>query len=260
MSSESVPQNPKRGFGRGVVVALVVVILVLAGGMGYLLYKDNNTINSKDQTITLLKSELASKDNMTSSLNSTISSLETQKATISSELSSANQSKITLEDQIDSLSGSLSSDNSTIANLQVQLNHDNSTIASLNTQMGVLNSQIADLTNQVNNLDSIVNLNNVTTEVYDYTVSQPAGSYSAFALNIPYAGYIEIQVQSSTSSSTYAALDWSGYGITYFNSITTGQSGTAYFPVLPGSSVTAEVGNSNLINGATETVTINYFY
>jgi hypothetical protein len=61
------------------------------------------------------------------------------------------------------------------------------------------------------------------------------------------------------SSNTYVEVIWSSHGIDYSNKITIGTSGTAYFPVLP-SNVEVRVGNTNLINGATETVTVTYYY
>ncbi len=267
MSAQSEQKQGKKGVGFGVVIALVVVIIVLAGGMGYLLYNDNNTINAKIQTITAMNSIIASKNNMTSSLNSTISSLNSQKANLISELNSANQSKASLEAQISSLSNLLYSDNSTIVTLNTQigslrnqLSIDNATIVSLNTQIGSLNTQIANLTNQLNYFESITSLSQNNYEVNDYTISQGAGSSDYWTLNMQYAGYIEVIVQSSTTSNTYAYVKWSGYGINYDNSITVGQSGQAYFPVLPNSGVEVGVGNSNLFNGATETVTIIYYY
>lgn len=267
MSAQSEQKQGKKGVGFGVVIALVVVIIILAGSMGYLLYNDNNTINAKTQIITAMNSIIASKNNMTSSLNSTISSLNSQKTNLISELNSANQSKASLEAQLSSLSNLLYSDNSTIVTLNTQigslrnqLSVYNATIVSLNTQIGSLNTQIANLTNQVNYLNGITSLSIDTYELSDYTVSQAAGYYTYWTLSLNYAGYIEIIVQSSTSTNTYAIVKWSGYGISYDKSITTGQSGTAYFPVLPSSSVVVGVGNSDLINGATETITVIYYY
>jgi hypothetical protein len=96
--------------------------------------------------------------------------------------------------------------------------------------------------------------------VNDQTVSQPAGSYTYWIFSANYAGYVVVSVQSSTTSNTYVGVSWSSYGVNYKNTITVGVSGTAVFPVLPTSSVEVVVGNSNLFTGATETVSITYWY
>jgi predicted PurR-regulated permease PerM len=128
------------------------------------------------------------------------------------------------------------------------------TIASLNSQIDLLNSQMA-------NSNDIVNLAKSTVWVNSQTISQSASSYTywtpAFSAND--AGYVSVNVQSSTTTNTYVEVIWSADGISYSNTITVGTSGTAVFPVLP-STIEIEVGNTNLINGATETVTITYYY
>jgi hypothetical protein len=120
------------------------------------------------------------------------------------------------------------------------------------------------VSSQNTNLSNIVNLANSTVWVNDATVSQPAGglgtSYTSWSESASYAGYVSITVLSSTTGSTYANVVYSVYGVNYDNPINVGTSGTAYFPVLPSSSITVEVGNKNMVNGATETVTITYHY
>jgi len=120
------------------------------------------------------------------------------------------------------------------------------------------------LQNQNNQLQNIVNLANSTVWVNDQTVSQPAGglgvSYTTWSESASYAGYVSIDVLSSTTSKTFANVVYSAYGVNYNDQVNIGTSGTAYFPVLPSSTLTVEVGNGNLVNGATETVTITYYY
>jgi hypothetical protein len=107
---------------------------------------------------------------------------------------------------------------------------------------------------------SVVNLENTTTLVNDQTVSEPAGSTYDFNFNIQYAGYIEVEVSSSTTSNTYVEVygvynDWpysSGW-------ISVGSGGTVYFPVVPGT-VTVYIGNTNSFSGATQTVSVVYYY
>jgi hypothetical protein len=93
-------------------------------------------------------------------------------------------------------------------------------------------------------------------------VSQPADSYTYWSFNtsnVWYAGYLSVNVSSSTSINTYVQVIYSVHGVNYDNTITVGASGTAVFPVLP-ASIEVRVGNTDLVNGATETVTITYYY
>lgn len=75
----------------------------------------------------------------------------------------------------------------------------------------------------------------------------------------PYAGYVIVRVESSTTENTYVRAIWSSCGVNYDQSITVRARGVAVFPVLPGS-IEIRVGNTNWFSGATETVTIIYFY
>ena len=161
----------------------------------------------------------------------------------------------------------INSKNNTLSSMNNELNSKNSTIQSLNSQIISLNNQIANLKAQLNtsngtiaNLQEILSLNETTVEISDQTISQPAGYYTYWTFSIPYAGYIVVEVLSSTSTNTYAIVSWSSYGVDYSDSVTVGSSGTVNFPVLPSSNVVVGVGNSDLIIGATETVTILYYY
>jgi len=109
------------------------------------------------------------------------------------------------------------------------------------------------------NYNSIINLKKSTVWIDRQTVSQPAGSYTYWRFYAPYAGYVSVRVHSSTTDNTYVRVIWSSHGVNYDHSITVGVSGTAVFPVLPGS-IEIRVGNLNLFSGATETVTITYHY
>lgn len=274
MSNQPDTSKPKKMVGMGAIAALLIVVVLLGAALGYVYYSDTNTINSKDKAISSLNTEMSSKNSTMGSLNSTITSLNSQITTLNSEkanlqaqLSSSNTTKASLQSQISSLDNQLGADNETIATIQLQvaglenmLNVANASIASLQTQIGSLDTQISNLESQVSSLEQITSLGANTYEVNDYTISQAAGYYTYWTLNFQYAGYVEVDIQSSTTTNTYAIVKWSADGISYDKSITVGQSGLANFPVLPSSSVTVGVGNSNLISGATETVTVIYFY
>ena len=201
-----------------VVIALVVIIIVLAGSLGYLAFHQSSAANANDQKIVSLNAEISSEKSTITSLNSTISSL-----------------------------------NSDMASLQSQMNSLNSTISSLT-------SEKANLTAQLTTLEQILELGKSLVLEENYTVSQGPGSYSFSIFNVSYAGYIQIQVLSSTTANTYGIVIWSASGVSYDNSTTIGHSGSAYFPVLPTPRVEIGVGNSNSVTSATETVTITYWY
>jgi hypothetical protein len=113
---------------------------------------------------------------------------------------------------------------------------------------------------EYNDLNDIVNLAKSTTWIDDHTISQPASSYTYWTFSANYIGYVSVQVHSSTTDNTYVRVIYSSHGVNYDNQITVGTSGTAVFPLLPSSNIEIRVGNSNWFNGATETVTIAYYY
>ena len=129
-----------------------------------------------------------------------------------------------------------------------------------NSEYVSLQDQVTSLQNQVDDLTRTLNLEKTTTWVNDQTVSQVTNWYTSWTGSTNYAGYVSVNVQSSTTSNTYVRVIWSSYGVSYDKQIGVGSGGTAIFPVLPTSNVEIRVGNTNLLNGATETVTITYHY
>ena len=134
-----------------------------------------------------------------------------------------------------------------------------SQIAELNQEINSLQSNINALNQEINTLTNIVNLQEQKTLVNQQTISQPAGSYDYWNFQLQYAGYIVVYVYSSTTTNTYVEVVWNYNGINYDQRITVGASGSAAFPVLP-TTVQVRVGNTNIFNGATETVSIVYVY
>jgi len=125
------------------------------------------------------------------------------------------------------------------------------------------NSDYDSLQNQVNDLTSNLRLEKSEVWVTSQTVSQTAGSYSSWTHSANYAGYVAVQVESSTTDKTYIRFLWNTPGIDYDKTILVGVSGSGAFPVLPYSNLEVRVGNSNSLwfgVGATETVTITYYY
>jgi len=104
---------------------------------------------------------------------------------------------------------------------------------------------------QYSSLQSIVSLSQTETLVNSQTISQPAGYYTYYTFNnINYAGYITVDVSSSTTSNTWIEIiRSSSNGISYSSGkITVGYSGTVSYPVLP-VTVQVVIVNSNYLMG-----------
>jgi hypothetical protein len=123
---------------------------------------------------------------------------------------------------------------------------------------------ILSLQNQVNDLANTLNLGKSLVWVGNQTVNQGASSYYSFTFSgIGHAGYISVDVQSSTTNNTYVRVIYSvhdGIKFNYDNQTGVGTGGIVNFPILPNSVVEVRVGNNNTDIGATETVTITYYY
>jgi len=118
---------------------------------------------------------------------------------------------------------------------------------------------IAETVKTTNSCDALTKLQFSATWVNSQTINQPANVYTQYTTTANYAGYVYVNIEASTTNNTYVEVVWSYKGINYDNTISVGTDGTAVFPVLP-SSVRVNVGNTNQLGGATETVTITYHY
>jgi hypothetical protein len=110
--------------------------------------------------------------------------------------------------------------------------------------------------------DSLTATVNLEREAYwrlNQTISQPPSSYTNWTVTASYAGYVSVDVQSSTNN-TYVQLIWSSHGISFDQKIVVGTNGTASFPILPASNIDIRIGNSNVFDEATENVTATYYY
>jgi cell division protein FtsL len=146
------------------------------------------------------------------------------------------------------------------------INSKNSKISSLQNQLSSANSTTSSLNSQISNLTSIINLQQNTVVANDKTVSEGNSEYYNFTLSANYAGYVVVTVQSSTVAGTWVEAIYSSHGLNYNQAYTGSHAinvgNSAVFPILPSSSITIGVGNglSFLSSGATETVTITYYY
>jgi len=121
-----------------------------------------------------------------------------------------------------------------------------------------LSQQITSLSSQVTNLTSIANLTKSITWAYSENVSIQAGYESGWSFISNYAGYVSVQVFSSTTDELYVRVTYSSHGVNYDNQINVGMGGTAVFPVLP-ALIRISIGNPSA-TAATTTVRIIYCY
>jgi cell division protein FtsL len=167
-----------------------------------------------------------------------------------------------------------------INDLQSQIAEKDNKISSFNNTISSLNSQVAGLTNLVANYASTLNqsdsemaaLNSQISELLNYlylnasgiltldqAITQNAGANTTIWNDIiEYAGYVAVDVQSS-SNTTYVRMLYSSYGVNYDDTVTVKTSGTAAFPVLPGT-IEIRVGNTDTVDSANATVTAIYYY
>jgi len=166
------------------------------------------------------------------------------------------QSQMTEKDNtISSLNNTISSLNNTISSL----NRTNQVLQNTISQLSLNQSDISALNSQISVLTSIVYLNES-----EYLVDNQAGSLDAdtnatvFNNILYYTGYVTVDVQSN-STTTYAEVIYSSYGVNYDNNVTVGTSGTAAFPVLP-ALIKIIVGNTDTVDSVTATVTATFYY
>jgi uncharacterized coiled-coil protein SlyX len=171
-----------------------------------------------------------------------------------------------------------------VSSLESQIAEKNSTILSLNSQVSSLNSQIlalqADLEQLNSTIDDYREAQAAAQEAFNFQVesllsiiylneSEYLFTPRSFTLaantsdavyngNIVYAGYVSVDVASS-SNTTYLQVAYSSYGVNYNQNVTVGTGGSAVFPVLPGD-ITVVIGNTELVDDVTGTASAIYRY
>ena len=158
----------------------------------------------------------------------------------------------------------------TIASLQTQINAleyqlstTNSTtyftqIAYLNSQLSDLNDTLTSLYSEYASLQKIAQLG--SSELwYDNSFSQSANETTTLGTaQVDYAGYVVVQATASANT-TYAEVLYTFGDINMDFNQTIGTSGTALFPLLPGT-VEVRIGNINQSNTNNVTATITHYY
>jgi hypothetical protein len=167
---------------------------------------------------------------------------------------------------VNNLQSQMTEKDNTISSFNNTISSFNNTISSLNRANQVLQNIISqlslnqsDLNSQISVLTSIAYLNYSAYLVYGQAVSLDAdANTTVFSDVLGYAGYVSVYVQSN-SNTTYVEVIYSSYGVNYDNNVTVGTSGTAAFPVLPGT-VEIRVGNTETVDSVNATVTATYYY
>jgi hypothetical protein len=169
---------------------------------------------------------------------------------------------------VDDLNTQIEDKNADIATFTMQIGSLNAQVMSLQNSLDQSNSTIENLQEGVETLNlqiqSYLNLLylNASTYLFSQTpVSQNTSTYTPlFQDAIQYAGYVGVNVQ-STSNTTYVQALYSSFRVNYNNNVTVGLAGTAYFPVLPGT-IEIRLGNTDLEQGdiINATATAIYYF
>ncbi|PVV83299.1 hypothetical protein [Dehalogenimonas alkenigignens] len=163
-----------------------------------------------------------------------------------------------LEEQISGTGSSNTGLQSQVSSLQAQLNSANSQVSSLQNQLNSVSSQLNTANTQISGMQSLLNLSVSSVKASQSTINQGAGQATvvvSFTAN--YAGYVAISGTSNTTLGYVMVTDsFNGYP---HNSTryAFGTGASLLIPVLPGT-VTVYFANTNLINGATATLTVTY--
>jgi hypothetical protein len=121
-------------------------------------------------------------------------------------------------------------------------------------------AQIASLKTQVGNLNSIANLSEYKIIVSDKTINQGPNSVTPVVyLSFPYAGYLHIS-STSTTSNAYITVHYWFQEKLFSSTELLGTIGDKLFAVLKSDTAAVYIGNTDLFEGVTHTLTITYYY
>jgi peptidoglycan hydrolase CwlO-like protein len=227
---------------------VVIVIVVLGGAFAYV------TAASLQSQVSSLKSNQTSLESGLSSLENELSSASTPEISLSSSISS-------LLGQVSSLQAQLSNANGTELQQQSQISSLQGQLSTAISQYTSFQSQITSLQGQVANLTSIAGVQ-LAAEWWDQvSVSIAANSCNKTAFSdVPYAGYVEVDLLSSTSVPLSTSLSWSAYGISYSSTVVPSTPGVALFIILPTSSATLSLCDASASVPVTLVMTLVYHY
>jgi hypothetical protein len=161
---------------------------------------------------------------------------------------------------INSLNAEITGLQGNITSLTQQISVLQSTYSQINTQLTDKDAQIADLNQAIQTYQSLLFLNE-TGVLAGNQVFQvgPNTNVTIWSDLVEYAGYVTVDVQSS-SNTTYAQVVYTTlYGVNYDEAVVVGISGATAFPVLPGT-IEVRIGNTESVDSVNGTVTAIYHY
>ena len=150
-----------------------------------------------------------------------------------------------------------------VSAIQSALNQIASNMTAKDAQINELTARLSSIAEEYNTIladyNAIITLGKSGILLSNFSLVQAANSSTVIWNDIvEYAGYVAVQLQ-STSNTTYARVAYTSYGVNFNQSITVGESGTAAFPVLPGT-IEVSVGNTEPVNSVNGTVAATYVY
>jgi uncharacterized coiled-coil protein SlyX len=165
-----------------------------------------------------------------------------------------------MENQIAERDDTISSLNSTVSSLKSQISSLTYLVANYSDHLNQSYSEIDSLNSQIASYYSIIYLNESGYLFENETLTQNANTSTVIYTNIiEYAGYVCVDIEESSSNTTYVQLFYSFYEVNYDHNVTVGTTGTAAFPVLPGQ-IEIIVGNTEPVDDVTVTATAFYYY
>ena len=105
----------------------------------------------------------------------------------------------------------------------------------------------------------LINLEKSEVLQENLTFIQNPGDTITFQYAKPYAGYLEVFVN-STSITTFVTVQYDAFEFSFDETQVVGRGGLAVFPILPSDEISVIIGNENFLQEATITIRITYHY
>jgi len=126
-----------------------------------------------------------------------------------------------------------------------------SQVHALETDKASLQNQLSSANSQISNLQNIINVEETQTIISNKTINQSSGqSTNVATFKAQYIGYVSIS-GTSTTTNGYIVVNGSQYQFGMENILT--------IPILSGY-ISISFGNTNFINDASATLTVDYVY
>jgi cob(I)alamin adenosyltransferase len=189
------------------LIASIVVVIALAGTLGFTYLQSSSTIATDNNTMTSLRSSLVAANGTIVTLNSKIGALNSNISslsnTISSDMStiSADQAKVSqLQSQIQTLNTQATQNQDTITSLQTQATQLQAMVLTLTAQVSSDQIQLSSLNAQLSELQAVA-----LDGLFGATPNCPYGGTCTYALVGLYANYGTTTASSVSVTLTFYA-------------------------------------------------------